>query len=116
MGTPIVTDPAKRSRWPIWSLAAVGVIVGALLVASETATAIHADRDHESAYRLIVSVLGIQAHHSDIATIDELLPRMRAWAYGLMAGFAVVGGLLGAAVGWFMCRRTTRCTEAAGSA
>ena len=107
MGTS-ATDPAKRSRWPILALAVVGAIVGALLVVSETGTTIHADRDHRSPYQFTVSVFGAQVHQSAVATTEDLLPRMRLWAYGLMAGFAVGGGLLGAVVGWAACRRTSR--------
>jgi hypothetical protein len=73
-------------------------------------TSIHADRDHQSPYRFTVSVFGVRAHESAVATTEELLPRMRAWAYGLTAAFAAGGGLLGAALGWGYCRRTRRCT------
>ncbi|MBM4114069.1 MAG: hypothetical protein FJ253_11995, partial [Phycisphaerae bacterium] len=91
MDTTSVADPPKRSRRSIWAFAIVGAIVGALLVASESATAIRAERDHQSRYQFTVAVFGIEVNQSLIPTTEELLPRMRAWAYGLMAGFAIGG-------------------------
>jgi hypothetical protein len=73
-------------------------------------TAIQADRDHQSPYQFTVAVLGLQVHQSAIPSTEELLPRMRAWAYGLMAGFAASGALLGSLIGWAVCRRTRGCT------
>lgn len=108
MGTSVVTSPSKRSRRHISSFAVIGAVVGRLLVGSESATTIHADRNRQSPFRLSVSVIGFQAHESGVGTTDELLLRMRSWVYGLVAGFAVGGGLLGAAIGCAVFRRTTQ--------
>ena len=109
-GTSEQWDPRKRSRWPIWVLAVLGAVVGAVVVASETVTSIHADRDQQSPYQFTVAVFGVQVHQSAIPTTAELLPRMRPWAYGLLAGFAVSGALLGSVIGWAVYRRTRCCT------
>jgi hypothetical protein len=109
-GTCEQPDPPKRSRWPIWVLAVLGAVVGAVVVASETVTSIHADRGQQSPYQFTVAVFGLQVHQSAIPTTEELLPRMRVWAYGLMAGFAASGALLGSVIGWAVYRRTKRCT------
>jgi predicted membrane protein len=106
--TSAYIDSARRSRWSILAFAVAGAIVGALLVVSEFATTIHADRDHESAYRFIVTVFGGQIHQSDVTSTEDLLPRMRTWAYGLLTAFVIVGALLGGAIGWFVRRLTTR--------
>jgi hypothetical protein len=107
-GTVEQQDLLQQSRWPIWVLAVLGAAVGAVVVASETVTSIRADRDQQSPYQFTVAVFGLQVHQSAIPTTEELLPRMRVWAYGLMAGFAVSGALLGSVIGWAVCRRTAK--------
>jgi hypothetical protein len=109
-GTCEQPDPPKRSRWPIWVLAVLGAVVGAVVVASETVTSIHADRDQQSPYQFTVAVFGVQVHQSAIPTTEELLPRMRIWAYGLMACFAASGALLGSVIGRAVSRRPKRGT------
>jgi hypothetical protein len=104
-GTVEQPDPPKRSRRPIWVLTVLGAVVGAVVVASETVTSIHADRDHQSPYQFTVAVFGLQVHQSAIPTTEELLPRMRLWSCGLMAGFAACGALLGSVIGWAVYRQ-----------
>ena len=108
MSTSAISGRPTQSRWPVWAFALLGAAVGALLVVSETATKIHADRDHLSPYRFTVSVFGFLVHESAVATTEELRPRMQTWGYTLITAFAAGGGLLGAALGWGCCRRNIR--------